>query len=486
MEAANGGVDCTGNAHQGNDCNTQACPTDCEWSEWTSWTDCPVSCGGGKSSRRRNMTAEAANGGKKCVGDGSEEEDCKTQTCPVDCKWSNWGRWSECTKTCGNGKMTRLRSVSVQKDFGGKPCDGLPQDTKACDSSPCPGVCEWSEWGEWTKCTQTCGGGTRSRTRPKKSQAHDGGADCEGKGTMQEECSAKACPTDCKWMQWGDWYACPVSCGSGWRSRVRVKQEAHDGGKDCTGEGKESSECTNPSQLSCPGEPRSPWLGRPAVSTTSSTASTLAPISTPKPVVVAAAANMSGTQCLAGDLMLKVHNPAAFVKNQQDKNAISDALAQLANLANSDGVIEVKLSSEQVLVALDRGEYSFVVDARYTIDVPKAGGANASIIAANLTQMKPPAVSFAIAEAMLKHHLNDTAEAASLTAKAVECAVSGSPGTPAPGGAENATAENATPAEGLEPGRSSAPRISTCACGLPRVIAAATLALAPMARTSWG
>ena len=49
----------------------------------------------------------------------------------VDCKMSNW---TDCTKTCGTG--TRNRSMIVEAENGGQPCEGL---SETCNPEPCPG-----------------------------------------------------------------------------------------------------------------------------------------------------------------------------------------------------------------------------------------------------------------------------------------------------------------------------------------------------------
>ena len=33
---------------------------------------------------------------------------------------------------------------------------------KVCNDDTCP---DWTPWTEWTQCTQTCGGGTKKRSR---------------------------------------------------------------------------------------------------------------------------------------------------------------------------------------------------------------------------------------------------------------------------------------------------------------------------------
>ena len=57
----------------------------------------------------------------------------------VDCLWSEWSDFSTCTKTCGDGLMTRERSIEENAINNGKPCEGKNSDTKACNIVDCPG-----------------------------------------------------------------------------------------------------------------------------------------------------------------------------------------------------------------------------------------------------------------------------------------------------------------------------------------------------------
>ena len=42
-------------------------------------------------------------------------------------------------------------------------------------------------------CSQPCGGGTRTNTRTKKSEAENGGK-CEGEHAVEEPCNTQSCP----------------------------------------------------------------------------------------------------------------------------------------------------------------------------------------------------------------------------------------------------------------------------------------------------
>jgi len=57
------------------------CSVDCKVEDWSSWTKCSATCGGGTKTRGRGVVQEAGNGGVPCPALG-EEESCNTDQCP--------------------------------------------------------------------------------------------------------------------------------------------------------------------------------------------------------------------------------------------------------------------------------------------------------------------------------------------------------------------------------------------------------------------
>ena len=55
----------------------------------------------------------------------------------VDCKWSSWGRWSSCSKSCGNGFQERKRTVIKYAKNGGKGCVGSNRARQSCNRGKC-------------------------------------------------------------------------------------------------------------------------------------------------------------------------------------------------------------------------------------------------------------------------------------------------------------------------------------------------------------
>ena len=54
----------------------------CAWGEWSAYTGCTKTCGGGKHYRYRAILTHGENDGTACAGsDNVENQDCNTQTC---------------------------------------------------------------------------------------------------------------------------------------------------------------------------------------------------------------------------------------------------------------------------------------------------------------------------------------------------------------------------------------------------------------------
>ncbi|XP_062907004.1 SCO-spondin [Mobula hypostoma] len=144
---------------------------------------------------------------------------CSQQLCDVDGHWSNWSPWSDCSTSCGGGKQQRFRFCSNPPASGsGLPCNGPEQEDSPCNMQPCAESGQWGDWAAWTDCSRTCGEGVRFRSRLCDNPAPQGDGDfCVGPGTVSELCSKGQCPdTDCSSII-GSVYdpcgpACPRTC----------------------------------------------------------------------------------------------------------------------------------------------------------------------------------------------------------------------------------------------------------------------------------
>ena len=61
---------------------------------------------------------------------------------PVNGSWTDWGEWTACSPTCGNGTETRSRScTNPAPRYGGEDCEGDAVETRECENPECPGIC---------------------------------------------------------------------------------------------------------------------------------------------------------------------------------------------------------------------------------------------------------------------------------------------------------------------------------------------------------
>ena len=59
------------------------------------------------------------------------------QASTLDCKWNDYTPWSKCSKTCGTGTRKRERTVIQEAKNGGKECKGLSIETDNCTLPSC-------------------------------------------------------------------------------------------------------------------------------------------------------------------------------------------------------------------------------------------------------------------------------------------------------------------------------------------------------------
>ena len=144
---------------------------------WASslFSACSDTCGPGSQSRTRYQETPAADGGIPCEGPVDQTRDCEIKPCPIDCEWDDWTAWSECNEECGPGRHARSRIVSVHMQWGGKPCEGPQFNEEDCEKTPCPVACELTEWYDVGQCSKVCGGGKMPQARHQTKGAEHGG-----------------------------------------------------------------------------------------------------------------------------------------------------------------------------------------------------------------------------------------------------------------------------------------------------------------------
>jgi len=116
-------------------------PCDCIWSDWGPWSPCTKTCGeganAGTTKRTRTVSREALNNGEECSGSFVESKKCNVVCCPVDCTWKSWSEWTQCEEKCpvggGEGNVTRHRSRANEHECNGDPCQGNTEESKGCN-----------------------------------------------------------------------------------------------------------------------------------------------------------------------------------------------------------------------------------------------------------------------------------------------------------------------------------------------------------------
>lgn len=115
----------------------------CTFSEWRDVTSCSATCGGGSKIQNRTVVSYhsgcEANSTRRIVA-------CNEESCP--CVFGQWSAWSNCSASCGGGHRSRKRS------FEGN-CATMPSgkslETGDCNTAPCPtgekpGLKVWLVW----------------------------------------------------------------------------------------------------------------------------------------------------------------------------------------------------------------------------------------------------------------------------------------------------------------------------------------------------
>ncbi|XP_065184197.1 disintegrin and metalloproteinase domain-containing protein 28-like [Sycon ciliatum] len=262
---SNGGTVCRGATSDRETCNRVQCatPVNGNWAKWSAWSRCSATCGAGTRSRQRTCNNPSpSNGGSRCPGTGTTRERCETQACPVDGGWSPWTVRTQCSQTCGTGGVKTLTRTcnNPTPSNGGKPCHGIPSNRQPCNRVPCPTAPavngNWAKWSAWSRCSATCGAGTRSRQRTCNNPSpSNGGSRCPGTGTTRERCETQACPVDGGWSPWTVRTQCSQTCGTGGvktLTRTCNNPTPSNGGKPCHGIPSNRQPCN---RVPCPTAP---------------------------------------------------------------------------------------------------------------------------------------------------------------------------------------------------------------------------------------
>ena len=241
------GRDCSkfGPPTEVNNCYPKSCPIDGNYTPWSNFSSCSKTCGTGTRNRTRYCTNPTPKfGGLSCsrLGPSEDVEQCTTRYCPINGGYTNWSELSKCTVSCGNGTRQRTRTCSnPQPNYGGKNCSHLgPRvDVESCNSHPCPIHGGYTSWSDFSNCTKTCDNGTRQRTRNcTNPEPRFGGRNCShfGPAVVVTRCNAHPCPIHGDYSQWSNFSTCSRSCGNGTTRRTRncTNPAPKYGGKNCS------------------------------------------------------------------------------------------------------------------------------------------------------------------------------------------------------------------------------------------------------------
>uniref|UniRef100_G3N7U1 SCO-spondin n=1 Tax=Gasterosteus aculeatus aculeatus TaxID=481459 RepID=G3N7U1_GASAC len=196
-------------------CDTSLCVATCQWSAWSSWSPCDVTCGLGLQQRYRSpLNPAGAIRIQPCAGDSSEARRCSGSCFPGKPTvfkygvWGKWTSWSECSKTCFNhvddvGIRLRFRSCNhTLTAFNGtvedSACDGDGEDQEPCNTVHCPVNGGWSAWSSWSQCSSECDSGVQTRERLCSSPTpQHGGSNCPGPHIQTGDCNSHPCSGVC-------------------------------------------------------------------------------------------------------------------------------------------------------------------------------------------------------------------------------------------------------------------------------------------------
>ncbi|KFR12159.1 Brain-specific angiogenesis inhibitor 1, partial [Opisthocomus hoazin] len=242
----------------------------------------PCSCSGGEVLDQASEILGLTRKKEDCYKDGIYLENCMSS--PKDSSgvefpggWNPWSAWGDCTKDCGGGLQTRMRTCKPIPNEG-LVCEGVLEEGRLCNRKACNtngrynsrsqslrstdnrkredtdelqhygypapqiGDPAAEEWSPWSVCSTTCGEGWQTRTRFCVSSSYS--TQCSGPLREQRQCNNSAvCPVHGTWDEWSPWSLCSSTCGRGYRDRTRTCKPPQFGGNPCEGPEKQTKFC---------------------------------------------------------------------------------------------------------------------------------------------------------------------------------------------------------------------------------------------------
>ena len=108
------------------------------WGDWGQWSNCDRSCYDGIRIRERSCSEGDAG---LCDGSERDMQTCNLEPCYEwpEKGWTHWGEWTDCSVTCGGGKHDRVRVCKDDdNDCGGSDYEIGDCNTDSCPTNQCP------------------------------------------------------------------------------------------------------------------------------------------------------------------------------------------------------------------------------------------------------------------------------------------------------------------------------------------------------------
>lgn len=197
---------------------------------------CSRTCDGGVKVANLTVIQSPTGNGDLCPDPLTRQVACNNGPCPVDCEVSDFGPFGTCNATCVGqpGFVNRTRTVDTPASYGGQACPPLVEFNNCTSNATCPAVdCTYTAFGAWSNCSVDCRNGTRSRTRAIATQASGNGTACNTSSLVDTQtCTAGVC--SCTYTAYGSFSPCSAACGNGTRTRSRrITWRPNDAGFEC-------------------------------------------------------------------------------------------------------------------------------------------------------------------------------------------------------------------------------------------------------------
>ncbi|VDI60305.1 Hypothetical predicted protein [Mytilus galloprovincialis] len=202
---------------------------DGNWSDWSPWSQCSMSCNGGQKTRTRQCNDPMPLcDGAVCGGKNQEYETCN-EDIPC-CAVGEWSDWSDCLSSC-NPEEERIRSRKFLSSFNSTLCPSIElTENRECPTENC--TCIYT-YAPNSMCVsdneQGCGKGSRQVLGTLQS----GGEDCPQEHVLVEECHLPPCECDKKNEMWSTFSTCAEKYCANLTSPVEIDTNCNHEGCIC-------------------------------------------------------------------------------------------------------------------------------------------------------------------------------------------------------------------------------------------------------------